>query len=558
MATKYKVKVGDTLGGIAKQFGVQTSAITGYRSGNANTIFPDEELTINSPYPPLSEAGGGVIAPPALGTQTSTPPVLGQNPAPGAPVAPGATPTPPGVGVTPPVAEAAPPAPTPGAPVTPGGAPGAIPGAGTAPVAPVVPEEPPVRTFKTPSGVEVDETGGIVRDRPEAGLESILQELADVDPERADALMQALGYSSPSDAGLSRFGFNPQALERGFATNPSGTLSEMVQEVMRMTNLPDVRSNIENITKQIEELELARDAEIKAVNDNPFLSAGSQRQQIELIADKYEKRLGYRTDRLTLLQNAYSQARQEAQFAVSTAIGLYDKNRQFDQESLKMYFDRIEKAQAANKNLGFELSPGQVRYQLDPVTGEYKEVASLPMSGELGGLSKEQRTYLNQIQDNARQDPNVKEFPAVRASFETARSAALKRTGVGDVVLMRMIAKITDPTTGVREEEFQTFANAQSTLAAYGIKLTKQMWEGDRLTDNGRLQLYQQAKDIYLQRLSAYNESVGFFDKQASDAGLPSGIVMPIYTAPAKSGEEPARTPAPKGGVTSSKSGGWF
>ena len=44
----YKVKKGDTLGGIAQRFGVGLDAISGYRSGNKDLIFPDEELTINA------------------------------------------------------------------------------------------------------------------------------------------------------------------------------------------------------------------------------------------------------------------------------------------------------------------------------------------------------------------------------------------------------------------------------------------------------------------------------------------------------------------------------
>ncbi len=42
----YVVKSGDTIGAIAKQFGVPISDITGYKSGNANLIYPGETLTI--------------------------------------------------------------------------------------------------------------------------------------------------------------------------------------------------------------------------------------------------------------------------------------------------------------------------------------------------------------------------------------------------------------------------------------------------------------------------------------------------------------------------------
>lgn len=43
----YTVQAGDTLSGIAAKLGVSTSAISGYRSGNPNMIYPGEVLKIN-------------------------------------------------------------------------------------------------------------------------------------------------------------------------------------------------------------------------------------------------------------------------------------------------------------------------------------------------------------------------------------------------------------------------------------------------------------------------------------------------------------------------------
>jgi LysM repeat protein len=48
MAQSYKVKKGDTLSGIAKQFGVNVGDISGYKSGNADLIYEGENLNIGS------------------------------------------------------------------------------------------------------------------------------------------------------------------------------------------------------------------------------------------------------------------------------------------------------------------------------------------------------------------------------------------------------------------------------------------------------------------------------------------------------------------------------
>ena len=56
---KYTVRAGDTVSGIAAAYGVPTSAISGFRSGNPNLIYPGEVLTI-----------GGKPAAPAKRTYT--------------------------------------------------------------------------------------------------------------------------------------------------------------------------------------------------------------------------------------------------------------------------------------------------------------------------------------------------------------------------------------------------------------------------------------------------------------------------------------------------------
>jgi len=144
-------------------------------------------------------------------------------------------------------------------------------------------------------------------------------------------------------------------------------------------------------------------------------------------------------------------------------------------------------------------------------------------------LTKQQQSALNTVMDNARQDPDIKIFPDVRQAYDTAVTNANKKNGAGDVVLMRMIAKMTDPTTGVREEEFKTFAGAQSTLAQYGIKLTKQMWSGDRLNEFGRSELAKVAQEIYDQRKTAFDNSFQFFQTQAQQAGIPQGVNILPY-----------------------------
>jgi LysM repeat protein len=49
MAQPYTVKSGDTLGAIAKKLGTSVDNLTGYKSGNANLIFPGETISVKAP-----------------------------------------------------------------------------------------------------------------------------------------------------------------------------------------------------------------------------------------------------------------------------------------------------------------------------------------------------------------------------------------------------------------------------------------------------------------------------------------------------------------------------
>ena len=70
MAQTYEVKAGDNLSTIAQRYGVPISAISGYRSGNPNLIYPGEKLTIGD-----SQGGslGGTLPPEQPKTLPQTP-----------------------------------------------------------------------------------------------------------------------------------------------------------------------------------------------------------------------------------------------------------------------------------------------------------------------------------------------------------------------------------------------------------------------------------------------------------------------------------------------------
>ena len=136
----------------------------------------------------------------------------------------------------------------------------------------------------------------------------------------------------------------------GDPTNPQKSIKDLVGEVMVATGLPEAKTRITEITSEIEALNNKRDAEIAEVNDNPWLTESKRQQMVNKITTAYENKTNNKVNTLKLLQDTYDDARQEAQFAATAAINLYDRQRTFDQNKLEFLITQTEKSiEAKNK-----------------------------------------------------------------------------------------------------------------------------------------------------------------------------------------------------------------
>lgn len=346
MAQQHTVQAGDTVGAVAKRYNVPNSAVSGFRSKDPNVIFPDEVLQIDD-----SQVIGGAPAPVAQpGVQQQGQVVDGnalqptgglpQGPAP-APVVQQGT-----------VVEGTSLQPTQG-----------VPAPTTAPVAQPVAQPAPVQApVQAPAP-----TGDPALDSITQGVQQAQLQAADIQ-RQMDELLNAPDVvgdqvNGQTDGGVdntpeaksseffSQFGVSSDALGQGLNNNPFGTISDLVSQVMKATGLPDVRDDITNIANELEGIENQRDDEIAAVEDDPFVSAGSKQNKIARINKNYENRINNRVNKLTLLQKTQQDARQQAQFAATTAINLFGKQQEFQQNKLEDILDRQEKAAEAERKL---------------------------------------------------------------------------------------------------------------------------------------------------------------------------------------------------------------
>jgi hypothetical protein len=151
---------------------------------------------------------------------------------------------------------------------------------------------------------------------------------------------------------------------------------------------------------------------------------------------------------------------------------------------------------------------------------------------ESGKYTKEGLARLNTIVDNARVDKNVTMFPEVRSAYETVVAGAAEgHKGVGDLTLLRMFAKILDP-TAVREEEYRSMQSALGELARMGVKVSSGWFTGEQLTDDGRSAFVRMAKEAYRIKLKLYNSTAGRARDLAVKSGVDPDDVFPIIDDP--------------------------
>jgi len=171
------------------------------------------------------------------------------------------------------------------------------------------------------------------------------------------------------------------------------------------------------------------------------------------------------------------------------------------------------------------------RVLVDTQTGEVIKTLGSASSGGSAGLSPYQLiTTRNQIEDNMKGNLAVKSYgelvnfgvPDVIAQFEAGIADS-----VADTILMRTLAKVTDPATGVREEEYRTFENAIGALNQ--IYITPKSWIGrGRLTDTGRAAMIREIQNRYNSRQKDYITQYNYYNGQAADLDL---SIPPPYEA---------------------------
>ncbi len=189
--------------------------------------------------------------------------------------------------------------------------------------------------------------------------------------------------------------------------------------------------------------------------------------------------------------------------------------------------------------LHYEVDDKGTLHVINPATKEVQDFPGVgktkaPPAGAVrtGDLTDKEFTRMQQLGNSYKGEKVVGEFPAVVSSYQGIQDAAKRGDGIGDLTLLRYFAKLTDPSTGVREGEYDSMASALGALQKLGVAIQQGWWNGQQLTPTGRAAFQQMAKQIYDERQRQMQGTQQVYRDRAMKAGVDPTLVIADISIP--------------------------
>ena len=287
-------------------------------------------------------------------------------------------------------------------------------------------------------------------------------------------------------------------------------------------------------------------AEIKSIATNPDLTKALAARRISFINDPQSE---YWLQRMTL-QNELNSATRNEQIALEN----------YNMLKPDLMYSKVDNTGTLHNYYANPLNPKEVSEIQIGATGQFAEAKDkkvvwqhydeatgiMSVEYEDGVIERKQAgtpkaqtgdgsgftplqllNSTNQIQDNYRQDASVKNFQSmVNSGIPQVVDSSTNNPGsLSDTLLMRALAKVTDPTTGVREGEYATFEDAQGALNK--IFVMPKAWIGKgRLTDIGRKAMISEIQSRFNASQAEYDSTYDYYSGQVGQFG---GTLPPKY-----------------------------
>lgn len=160
------------------------------------------------------------------------------------------------------------------------------------------------------------------------------------------------------------------------------------------------------------------------------------------------------------------------------------------------------------------------------------------------GYSPEQLKLINELRDDLKSDPNVKAFRDIEGAYDNISVFFNNPGAVSDKSLAVAYAKILDPTSVAREGEVSMIANSGAIPASLKSQLINAIQGKGELAPEVRLEIAQRSTDLYNEKATRANATLGRYREFAGKAGADwSGIYMGDEISPADMPQLPSGPP---------------
>lgn len=182
----------------------------------------------------------------------------------------------------------------------------------------------------------------------------------------------------------------------------------------------------------------------------------------------------------------------------------------------------LDKADGA----GSELSPEQ--FEALGVPEQYRTKAGYDAWLK---LTSRNDANLNRMQVRAATNKDIAQFPEMRDAYKKIKASAGGGTGVADMALVFSFMRLLDPTSVVREGEYERAIKTEG-IPGWLWSRVQAVQSGKFLTPEQRADMARMAEVYYTQKRDTYRRARQWIDRTAKYYGLDPTLAIPDLEAP--------------------------
>lgn len=166
---------------------------------------------------------------------------------------------------------------------------------------------------------------------------------------------------------ISQRGFSPEVTQAQAQKSPFNAFVDAYSALYKDMGLSSIKSEYEAITKQYKDLEDKKADEISDINDDPWLSEGVRQKRIQSVENRYESKTANLTGQMKQMESLYERGQEEVKFIAGQAMQASHQQDVLNQQWAIKAMELAQKdAEASEKH-----SPAYLEYQ-DAVDSGYK------------------------------------------------------------------------------------------------------------------------------------------------------------------------------------------